>query len=174
MSPPDDQIVAGLWNANITANNYGSPEQYYNHIFEQYKLYVQMADQVSARRNLANTFFLTLHTFLLGSFGFFIEKAPSLLSQPPIVIPFAAVLALCVAWWMIVRSYRQLNSGKFKVIGEFEKRLPTSPYWSAEWNALGEGKDPMKYLPLTHVENWVPVIFAGLYIGLAVISQTAG
>jgi hypothetical protein len=68
---------------------------------------------------------------------------------------------------MIVRSYRQLNAGKYLVVGEFEKRLPASPYWSAEWKALGEGKDPKKYLPLTHIENWIPVVFAFLYIVMA-------
>lgn len=30
--------------------------------------------------------------------------------------------------------------------------------------ALGEGKDPKRYLPLTHVENWVPRLFGLLYL----------
>ena len=50
------------------------------------------------------------------------------------------------------------------VIGELEKRLPASPYWSAEWIALGEGKNPKIYKPLTHVENWIPIIFGFIYI----------
>jgi hypothetical protein len=29
---------------------------------------------------------------------------------------------------------------------------------------LGEGKDPRRYLPLTHVENWVPRLFGALYL----------
>jgi hypothetical protein len=70
---------------------------------------------------------------------------------------------------VILRSYRQLNTAKYQVIGEFEKRLPASPYWSAEWKALGEGKDLMKYIPLTYAENWVPIVFALLYTILAVI-----
>ena len=160
-------IVDGLWNENVTEESYG--EKYQEHLFEQYKLYVQMADQVSNRRNLANTFFLTLNTFLLGALGFLIEKAPTLIAKWRILFPLLAALALCLAWWMIVRSYRQLNSGKFKVVGEFERRLPTSPYWRAEWKVLGEGKDIRKYLPLTYVENIVPVIFAALYLGLAAV-----
>mgnify|MGYP001756840187 FL=1 len=65
-----------------------------------------------------------------------------------------------------MKSYRQLNSGKFKVVHEIEDMLPLAPY-AAEWVALGEGKDENLYLPLTHVENWVPVTFGLLYLLLA-------
>jgi len=161
----DEEI--NLWSLGVTEEKYGA--KYNEHLFEQYKLYVEMADQVSNRRNLANTFFLTLHTLLLSVLGFSYEKGPSIVDRWVIIFPLAAVLLLCVAWWMIVRSYRQLNSGKFKVIGEFEKRLPASPFWNAEWKVLGEGKDITKYLPLTHVENWVPVVFGFLYLAIALI-----
>jgi len=156
-----------LWNENVSEANYG-PE-YKAHIFEQYKLYVEMADQVSNRRNIANTFFLTLHTLLLGVIGFSIEKGPKIVDRWIIFFPLMGILLLCLTWWMIVRSYRQLNTGKFLIIGEFETKLPASPYWSAEWKALGEGKDIKKYIPLSHVENWVPIIFAFLYIVIAMI-----
>jgi hypothetical protein len=164
-SQPTDGL--NLWNKDVTEAAYGA--HYKEHLFEQYKLYVEMADQVSNRRNLANTFFLTLHTLLLGVLGFAFEKGPALVDRWVIAFPLAAVLLLCLAWWMIVRSYRQLNAGKFRVIGEFEERLPASPYWSAEWKVLGEGKDIRKYLPLTHVENWIPILFAFLYIIVALI-----
>ena len=49
-------------------------ELYQNHILEQYKMYAEMADRVSARRNLANIFFLTLNTTILGAIGFSFEK----------------------------------------------------------------------------------------------------
>jgi hypothetical protein len=71
-------------------------------------------------------------------------------------------------WWRIVQSYRQLNSGKFAVILAIEARLPLAPY-AAEWEALGRGKDPKRYLPLTHVENWVPGLFGLLYLLLIVV-----
>jgi len=80
-----------------------------------------------------------------------------------LVVPFVVLLALCLAWFWMVRAYRQLNSGKFAVIGALERRLPASPYWSAEWKALGEGDDKARYWPLTHVEKWVPVLFAVAY-----------
>jgi hypothetical protein len=156
-----------LWNQSQTEETYGA--SYKEHLFEQYKLYVEMADQVSNRRSLANTFFLSLHTLLLGILGFSFEKGPVLVDRWVILFPLLAVLLLCIAWWMIVRSYRQLNEGKFRVIGEFEKKLPASPYWRAEWKLLREGKDWRRYLRLSVVETWVPAAFVFLYITMAVI-----
>ncbi|MFM7527417.1 MAG: hypothetical protein ACKO63_02795 [Nodosilinea sp.] len=62
-----------------------------------------------------------------------------------------------------MRNYRLLNRGKYAVILDLETLLPAAPY-AAEWKALGEGKDPRRYLPLTHVENWVPRLFGLLYL----------
>jgi hypothetical protein len=50
------------------------------------------------------------------------------------------------------------------VIGALEERLPACPYWRAEWTALGKGKDKAIYWPLTHLEQWVPCVFALTYI----------
>lgn len=60
----------------------------------------------------------------------------------------------------MVRSYWQLNAAKFEVIGAFEQRLPAYACSEAGWAALGEGRD----LPLTHVEQWVPVIFTVAHV----------
>ena len=44
----------------ISPDKYGG--EYQNHLLEQYKLYVQMADKISERRQSANSFFLTVNT----------------------------------------------------------------------------------------------------------------
>ncbi|MBV5304122.1 MAG: hypothetical protein JZU70_07990 [Chlorobium sp.] len=141
---------------------------YETHLFEQYKLYVEMADRISARRMLANSFFLGVHTALISAFSVLIKENffPSSFIG---IVPFIAAIMLCYVWWRIVKSYRQLNSGKFKVVREFEKLLPTAPY-DAEWIALGEGKISNLYLPLTHIENWVPLCFGLLYAILSIIT----
>jgi len=160
-----------LWSQEITPENYGSPEQYYEHIFKQYEIFIEMADRISSRRNLANTFFLTLHTLLLGAAGFLYEKGPQTEMFWLNIFPLIAVIALCYVWWRLLYSYRQLNAAKFKIIGEYEKRLPSSPYWIGEWKALGEGRDSKLYQPLTDIEKFVPFIFAGMYfIGFLAIS----
>jgi hypothetical protein len=43
-----------------------------------------------------------------------------------------------------------------------EERLPLALY-DTEWEALGRGKDKKKYWPFSHIEQYVPWIFVGLY-----------
>lgn len=157
-------LVEDLWNKEITNSNYGSKEQYFEHIFAQYKIFVESARAISDRRNQANTFFLTLHTFLILLLQFLYEIDPAVSSILPVIFTLIPLLILCYVWWRLLRSYRQLNTAKFKVIGEYEKFLPSSPFWQGEWLALGEGKDPTLYTPLTSLENWIPIIFALIYI----------
>lgn len=143
--------------------SYGA--EFEKHLFEQYKLYVEMADRISARRMLANSFFAGVHTALIMAFTVLLkEKAlqPTLLG----FAPFIAVILLCFVWLRMVLSYRKLNSVKFKVIHALEQMLPVAPY-DEEWIVLGTGKDRKKYIPLTHVENWVPSCFVFLYLLLA-------
>jgi hypothetical protein len=146
-----------------TKEIYGA--EFEKHLFEQYKLYVEIADRLSARRMLANSFFVGIHTALITAFTVLLKEnilPPTLMG----VAPFLAVIVLCFVWWRVVHSYRQLNSGKFKVVHALEQMLPVAPY-DAEWNALGAGKNRKLYLPLTHIENWVPVCFGALYAFLA-------
>jgi hypothetical protein len=161
-SPSD--VRADLWNPEVTSESYrADDDKYQTAILEQYKLCVEMADRISARRALANAFFLTLNTAALTTIGVFWKDRPYA-SVIYLIPPLLVLLALCLAWFWLVRSYRQLNSGKYAVIGALEERLPASPYWRAEWRALGEGKDKAVYWPLTHLEQWVPSVFALTYI----------
>ena len=153
-----------------TKEVYGA--EFEKHLYKQYKLYVEMADRVSARRMLANSFLVGLHTALITAFTVLLKEKVLL---PTLVglTPFIAVILFCFVWWRVVHSYRQLNSGKFKVVHALEQMLPVAPY-DAEWVALGGGKDRKLYLPLTHVENWVPVCFAILYALLAITLYCKG
>ncbi|MFI7521359.1 RipA family octameric membrane protein [Micromonospora globbae] len=141
-------------------------------ILEQYKIYVEMADRVSARRGLTNTFFLSLNTLIATAAGV-LWKDRSAIEVWYLAVPLAALLLQCAAWFWLLRSYRQLNSAKYVVVGALEERLPASPYWRAEWRALGEGRDPSRYWPLTHLEQWIPVSFAAVYVAGFVIAALA-
>ncbi len=133
-------------------------------LFEQYKLYVEMTDRISQRRALANTFFLSLNTGVFALIATLWDKPPTG-REAWLVIPVIALLSECFAWYYVVRSYRQLNTAKYEVVGALEERLPASPYWRAEWWALGEGKDASRYWPLSHIEQWLPMLFAATYLG---------
>ena len=127
-------------------------------VFEQYKLYVEMADRISQRRMSANTFFISVNTLLFAATSFLAEAT----MQWKLVVG-ALGLVLCFAWYFTLNSYRQLNSGKFKVIHEVEKLLPLNGY-AYEWEVLGGGEKKNKYWPLSHVEKIVPVVFAVAYV----------
>ena len=166
----DQQIRDRLWNIDVSPKDYESAgEKYQAAVMEQWKLYVEMADRISNRRGLTNTFFLTLNTAIFTLIGVGGKERPDV-SQWVLVLPLVVALGECTAWWWLVRSYRQLNTAKFKVVGALEERLPASPFWRAEWIALGEGEDWRKYLPLTHLEQWVPVLFGLAYlVGFVVV-----
>ena len=46
-------------------------------------------------------------------------------------MPAAAGL-VSLSWLLLIRSYRNLNKAKFKVISELEDRLPVAPF-DREW-----------------------------------------
>jgi hypothetical protein len=132
-----------------------------------------MADKISERRQSANNFFLTVNTVLIAFLGLVaspdVGGNPGLVAGPPlpwVLVVAASGVVLCYSWYRLVRSYKDLNSGKFKVVHAIESRLPASPY-DAEWDAVGRGEDKNLYLPFTHVEIRIPWVFATLYVLLA-------
>jgi hypothetical protein len=166
---PDD-VTPNLWNDEPTIQAYyAEVDKYQAAVMEQYKLYVEMTDRISQRRGLANTFFLTLHSAILSLFAVFCRDRPEGLSSWFLLPALTLTLGLCLAWFWLVRSYRQLNSGKFAVIGALERRLPASPWWKGEWKALrGEEREKSTYWALTHLEIWVPLLFGLAYIFVVV------
>lgn len=152
-----DDIREVIWNEQCSDSA---------HLIEQYKLYVEMADRISQRRGTANTFFLTFNTAVVGALSGFYDMVPIHVS----VAMYAAAAVLSIAWGLLLRSYRNLNSAKFQVIGILEERLPANAYYKAEWKALGEGNDWRRYIPLSAIETFVPAVFFLIYLYLFVMS----
>jgi hypothetical protein len=144
------------------------------HYFELYNLAAEMADRISARRGLANSFFLTVNTAVLALLGSFHIRW----------YPAAAGIVLCVTWWALLRSYRDLNRAKFAVILEMEEHLPVQLYRD-EWNFLR--KEPVhfaferaalrswltQYRELGYIERTVPWVFVVIYVVAIVQSARA-
>lgn len=133
---------------------------------ELYKLAVEMADRVSARRALANTFFLTINTGLAVLLG----------SQDLRWYVAAAGIIFALSWWSLLQSYRKLNSAKFQVIQSMERNLPVQLF-AAEWDHLTSTRKPATLWPppaltawlkgyhdLGTVERIVPLAFVAIYI----------
>jgi hypothetical protein len=128
-------------------------EQY----LELYKLAVEMADRVSARRATANAFFLTVNTALLA----FVSSG----SLNVLWLVAWAGIALSATWWVLLQSYRELNAAKFDVITEMENNLDVKVFGD-EWKRLKEKRQEGwqgRYAEFGMVERFVPLIFAALY-----------
>ncbi len=137
--------------------------------FELYKLAVEMADRMSARRGSANAFFLTAETTLVTAQG---VAFASLRDMPwPIVIALTlAGVGLSLAWWLQLRSYGELARAKFTVIMKLEEALPKSIYGD-EWAVLEQdrgGSWRRRHSDLGAIERLVPLMFALLFCALAI------
>ena len=153
---------------DLSKDRYG--ERYTEHVLEIYKLYVEMADRISTRRQAANSFFLTINSAIIALVGYVNTMAESDRGTALFytLVAFAGMI-LSYLWYRLVLSYKQLNSGKFKVIHAIEAMLPIRPY-EAEWNALGRGTNPDLYKPFTHIEVVVPWVFFSLHTIVLVVS----
>ena len=146
----------------ISEKEYG--QNYREHTLEIYKLYVEMADKISERRQSANSFFLTLNSAIVALVGYvnFSQNTPPGITSFFWLVAISGMV-LCFLWYRLLRSYKDINPGNFKVIHAIEQQLPLRPY-DAEWTALGSGQDSKLYLPFTHIEIYVPWVFFVLHL----------
>lgn len=137
-------------------------ERFQDHCLEIYKLYVETADKISERRQSANSFFLSINTAIIGLISYLQAGSDTKPFLGFCLLISISGMAICYMWYRLILSYKQINSSKFKVVHQIEEHLPLSPY-DAEWEMLGRGEDPKRYLPFTHIEILVPWVFFGLH-----------
>lgn len=148
----------------MTPEKYG--EKYSDHLLEQYKLYVEMADRVSQRREQSNRFYVTLVAAIVALLILAARLGVADGAWPVLfLISGLFGMALSVVWYGNIRSYRELNTAKFAIINELEKQLPTAGY-ADEWELLRPKEGPPKYFQLSRIEQFVPVLFALLFAAL--------
>lgn len=148
-----------------TAQEYGG--EYSSHLLEQYKLYVGSVEKTSDRRQHADNYFITINTALISLIGLSFQV--KILEDVPWIKLILSIvgIVICVIFWYLIRSYKQLNTGKFTVLHEIESRLPLALY-KHEWKVLGEGNENSKYYPFSHIELLIPWVFGAIYLLLAI------
>ena len=160
-----NEIKEALWNPAFQNQNTDV-------ILAQYKLYIEMIDNVSERREKSNNFFLILNGAIITTMASLIGKYPNFFGKWQLLLLLIVLIGELYYWKQIIKSYEKLNQAKFQVVEELEEKLPARPYVKAEWKCvLKEGKEKNIYWPLTHVEGKIPWFFALLYVGLF-ITQT--
>lgn len=142
-------------------------------VMEAYTLAVEMADRMSARRAVANAFFLTVNTTLVAVVALNAGGCGSVL---PLIAVCLAGVVVAACWWFLLQNYRRLSEAKFVVINRIEDEYLPVKIFKDEWVYLG-GEDvlPSKAAKvkaglkqLGGVERLVPIVFALLYIALLV------
>lgn len=147
-----------------TPEEYG--DKYQDHLLEQ--LFVETSQKVSERRQQSNNFLLTLNSTLVTLFVALLSSFGH--HRWNVSIPITGLL-VCLIWHSLVDSYKDLNTAKFAVIHEIESQLPVALF-RHEWYVCGHNRKktdkPIEdtYVPLTHLERWIPLMFAVLYVCL--------
>lgn len=128
-------------------------------LLEQYKLYVQSAENVSARRVASSRYLLTLNIALVTLYG--IQSEGSVQSYWTTLVPMLGLL-VSLLWYQIIKSHSDLNTVKFKIIHQLEEHLPVALY-THEWQLAEEGRGT-SYSAVTRIEKWIPIAFVVLHI----------
>ena len=136
-------------------------------LIEIYKIHVELADRVSQRREGANKLYVSLLSAIAVLIGILARFDSSLSLE--ILLPVMGIMGLIISlsWWIVIRSYKQLNSGKFDMLHELEEKLSYQPY-KREWYFLREGKDLKIYSKLTTVESILPASFGIGFVFLTI------
>lgn len=133
-------------------------------LLEQYKLYVQSAENVSARRVASSRYLLTLNAAFITLYG--LQSANFGQNYWTLLIPVVGIL-VSILWYLIIKSHANLNRVKFDVIHELEQHLPAVMY-KYEWYLAEKGKGKA-YRTVTTFEQWIPILFVMLHVGLAIM-----
>lgn len=129
-----------------------------------YSAMVKSSEDLVARRQGVNTFFVTINGALLTASGLLIRSGgTSRVIASGVFAVAVAGIVFSFAWHSLIRSFGQLNAGKFQVIHRLEDFLPARIY-KGEWEALARGEDPDVYRSFTQREIWVPRAAIAIYI----------
>lgn len=133
-------------------------------VLEQYKLYVQSAENVSTRRVASSRYLLTLNVALVALYGYQSSNQDS--NWWVMLVPVLGIL-VSVLWYRIIKSHKDLNVVKFRLIHELEQHLPAVLY-TYEWRLVEEGQGRL-YRSVTDIERWIPVAFLTLHLVLLAV-----
>ena len=101
-------------------------EEKTNAILSQWQTCVEMANNISQRRDSMNNLMVTLNLALITA----ISIAWDLKSM---IMCFAGVV-VSVMWILFINYFRRINKAKYDVIIALESKLPESPFLTNEKN----------------------------------------
>jgi hypothetical protein len=163
----------------IAQSHFQDPDKYHEALMRQYLQFCQATQDIMARREQANRFFITVTAGLLAGVSWIFKEG---LTAFKFILPWVALalcftgLGLCLVWMIKLAMYRRLSSARFQVIQDMEACLPY-PVYRKEWGYLQDpsliSHDPRHpnrrypYLGLTFIERLVPLLLCIPYVVLA-------
>lgn len=123
--------------------------------FNQYKLYLSTAETISDKRQTANNYMWTINAALISGFSLSFASNSNLYYFQ-ILVTILAIM-LCIFWHQLIISYKNINSVKFQIIHELEKKLPINLY-AHEWDLIKAEKNK-RYKSFSSIEINVPIVF---------------
>ena len=100
-------------------------------VLAQWQTCVEMANSVSQRRDTMNSIFVTLNLAIVA--------AISINWDVKSLFILVAGIVFSVIWLLFIRNYKLLNTEKFNVINDIEKKLPVKPF-NDDWKRLEKNK----------------------------------
>lgn len=100
-------------------------------VLAQWQTCVEMSNSVSQRRDTMNNIFVTLNLAIVA--------AISINWDVKSLFILVAGIVVSVIWLLFIRNYKLLNTEKFNVINDIEKKLPVKPF-NDEWKRLEKNK----------------------------------
>ena len=138
-------------------------------LLEIYKLHAEFSDRVAQRREGANRLYVGILTgFLVAVVALTrLELGDPYISDVLTLVGGLIGIVFCLSWYLLIRSYRQLNTSKFAVLHELEEKLSFA-FFKREWEKLEEGKGVKKYLNVAKAEMGLPILFGILFTTLVI------
>jgi hypothetical protein len=136
-----------------------------------FELYLATAEKVSDRRAQANAWMLSVNSAIVALYGYLqTDKLAVLGGQRAVwlwAIPAAGAI-VCLAWVVLLTSYRKLNRAKFAVLQEIEADLPVQPFKREREVYTRDRRRSLSY-----VETAIPCCFALLYAAMLIAAVVA-
>jgi hypothetical protein len=136
-------------------------DRYADHVLEQYKLYVELADRAAQRRNAATTGWIPLLLNIVVALVTVSAASQALGRGGQAVLTLLGIL-ICLSWFQDERRYRALAVAKYAVIARLEKQLPFA-LEEAEWQEL-QSEANAGYFPRVVVP--LPIVFAFMHLAI--------
>lgn len=135
-------------------------------LYDQYKIVTSSADQLAARRQAINGFFLSLNTFVLAGIGYiFKESFEVFMQQHRVTNLMMLTLVLSLIgflidknWAALIESYGNLVRSQIPIIEAMERHMVSAPLTAQSATHRNE------LYALADLERHIAYTFQGIYV----------